>query len=72
MIFGDIAQMGPLTVLGVVLVVFAGAAIQATLGMGLGLIVAPVLFFLLPDLVPALVIMLGNCGDCRASRACRL
>ena len=59
MIFGDIAQMGPLTVLGVVLVVFAGAAIQATLGMGLGLIVAPVLFFLLPDLVPALVIMLG-------------
>lgn len=59
MILDDIVQMGPLTALAVVLVVFAGAAIQATLGMGLGLIVAPVLFFLLPELVPALVIMLG-------------
>lgn len=40
-------------------VVVLGAFIQATLGLGFGPVVAPILFLISPDLVPALVIMLG-------------
>lgn len=59
MILEYLVETGPLIIFGVLLTVFLGACIQATLGVGFGLIVAPVLFFIRPDLVPALVIMLG-------------
>lgn len=59
MILEHLNETSPLAAVGVLLTVFVGACIQATIGVGFGLAVAPVLFFIRPDLVPALVIILG-------------
>ena len=40
-------------------IVLLGAITQTTVGLGLGLVAAPVLTFVVPDLVPGLIIMLG-------------
>ena len=59
MILEHLNETSPLAAVGVLLTVFVGACIQATIGVGFGLAVAPVLFFIRPDLVLALVIILG-------------
>ncbi len=47
------------TVAALVIAVFVGAAVQSTVGLGVGLVAAPVTALLAPDLVPGLLLWLS-------------
>lgn len=54
-----IADVGVGTVLLIALIVFVGAFVQATVGLGLGMLGAPLIALLEPTLVPTMLLMLA-------------